>query len=171
MAPGDELDDDVARREMEDVERAFGALGITPFEVPPGFFTTPPSPEEERLLAKVRGSVDALTLMTRLPPHACGLSLTHNAHKDVSLPLREWLEELCRGHEGMTPEGDFASLAKMDEAIAKEECWVLQWSPHTPIEFRRVMAPTLDEVLAMAHDIALSIAFPRKEHDDGPREP
>lgn len=78
----------------------------------------------------------------KLPPHKCGLFLTHNEHRDYYEPVTKWIAE----HEY-----DWPSDEAKARALATDEVWVLQWYPETPIGFNLVAAPTLEELLAFAN--------------------
>lgn len=74
------------------------------------------------------------------PPHKCGLSLTHNDHRNVYETLTDYVANRDLS-------GDFASAEAMQRAIDTDEIWKLQWYPETPIGSQLVVAPTLAEVL------------------------
>lgn len=76
------------------------------------------------------------------PQHECGLYLTHNQHRDYHQTLSEYIQD----HE---LEEDFENAKTMARAIETDELWELQWYPHTPVGFIRVVAPTLEEVLEL----------------------
>lgn len=78
-----------------------------------------------------------------LPPHKCGLFLTHNEHRDYYEKLEQFIvdQDLV---------DDFESPESMQKSIDTDECWVLQWYPNTPVGFNRVAGPTLEGVLARA---------------------
>ncbi len=83
-------------------------------------------------------------LLGLLPQHACGLSLEHNAHKNVYDSAEQWVADnvWCNWK-------DEDAKAR---AIATDSIWTLQWYPDTPIGFYAVAAPTLDELLAFANE-------------------
>lgn len=80
-------------------------------------------------------------LLTLLPQHACGLYLNHNAHKDIYEIAEHWVadNDWC----------DWKDEDAKARAIATDSIWTLQWYPETPIGFRAIAAPTLEELLAM----------------------
>jgi hypothetical protein len=82
----------------------------------------------------------------KLPPHKCGLYLTHNDHRTYFESAVEWL-----GNSSNTP--GWESDAHRDRAIATDEIWTLQWYPETPVGFNLVAAPTLEELLAFANKV------------------
>lgn len=87
------------------------------------------------------------SLTALLPPHKCGLYLTHNEHRDVYEQLADWLEHRAMG--GAEP--DWESPEARQRAIDTDECWVLHWCPNSPVGFNEVAAPTLEECLALAN--------------------
>lgn len=78
-----------------------------------------------------------------LPPHKCGLFLSHNEHKDYYESAEEWLIE-------RSVQPAWESEEHRRRAIESDEIWVLQWYPETPVGFNIVAAPTLEELLAFA---------------------
>lgn len=78
-----------------------------------------------------------------LPPHKCGLNLSHNEHRNYYQSLAAWIDDQLGNL-------DWESDAHRQRAIDTDECWVLHWYPDTPVGFLRVAAPTLDECLAFA---------------------
>ena len=82
--------------------------------------------------------------MIPLPPHAGGLLLGHNEHRNLYQSLAHFIEvnELTE---------DFESPEQMRLAIAVDECWTLQWYPDSPVGFYRVAAPTLNDLLRLAN--------------------
>jgi hypothetical protein len=84
----------------------------------------------------------------KFPPHRCGLYLEHNSHRDVY----ESLADKVSGEEGRLL--IWASDEAQRRAIATDELWELQWYPNTPISFCCVAAPTLEECLALALEVA-----------------
>jgi hypothetical protein len=79
----------------------------------------------------------------KFPKHNCELTLIHNAHRNYYQQLSEWIAEntWC----------DWENEDAKARAILEDECWTLQWYPNTPVGFNAVAAPTLNEVLALAH--------------------
>lgn len=90
-----------------------------------------------------------------LPKHACGLYLSHNEHRDYYESATEWI-----GNQD-APFKDDESKAR---AIATDSVWVLQWYPRTPVGFRIIAAPTLEEALDWAAEI-------EKEESNPPTQP
>lgn len=80
------------------------------------------------------------------PKHSCGLSLTHNQHKDYYQTLIEYLSD-------ENVQSNFKDATAKQRAIDADEIWELQWYPNTPIGFYCVSAPTLEEVLAYALEV------------------
>lgn len=84
-----------------------------------------------------------------LPKHKAGLYLTHNEHKDVYETVKEWAE-------GSNPAYDpdyFTSPEDMQKCIDADDCWALQWYPHTPVGFYKVCGSSLELVLKRAMEI------------------
>ena len=73
--------------------------------------------------------------MNWLPPHECGLHLTHNEHRDV-------YEDVVQYYDAET----FVSAAEFEKAIAEDSVWTLQWYPKTPIGFHVIRASSLDAI-------------------------
>lgn len=78
------------------------------------------------------------------PPHKAGLSLEHNEHLNYYETPEQHIAN-CELAE------DFESPAEMQKAIDTNSIWVLHWYPETPVGFYRVAAPTLYDVLRLAH--------------------
>ncbi len=81
-----------------------------------------------------------------LPPHKCGLYLSHNEHRDMYQSLAEFLADM----ESLRSELDWATETSKERCIATNELWQLQWYPDTPIGSYCIFGATLDEVLAAA---------------------
>lgn len=81
-----------------------------------------------------------------LPKHKAALHLTHNDHRNVYEDLAHWIVDntWC----------NWQSEEHKARAIATDECWTLQWYPDTPVGFCAVAAPTLDECLLFAAEVA-----------------
>lgn len=80
----------------------------------------------------------------KFPEHKAALHLQHNDHRDMYQPLAEWIAEQGDLY-------DWESEEAKRRAIATDECWTLQWYPHTPLGFEAVAAPTLGELLRFAN--------------------
>ncbi len=81
-----------------------------------------------------------------LPPHAAGLSLEHNLHKNVY--------ESVEDHYQYLSADDWVSEAERLNAIATDSVWVLQWYPETPVGFHWLAASTLRALLThLAKDL------------------
>jgi hypothetical protein len=80
----------------------------------------------------------------KFPAHMGEMTLVHNAHRNVYEPIEQWIREntWC----------DWENEEAKARAIASDDCWTLQWYPHTPVGFNAVAAPTLEEVLRLAGD-------------------
>jgi hypothetical protein len=81
------------------------------------------------------------------PAHKCGLSLEHNQHRNYYESVELWLTNntWC----------DWENDEAKQRAIDTDEVWSLQWYPDTPVGFRAVAAPTLDECLRLAVSAAV----------------
>ena len=77
--------------------------------------------------------------MDWLPPHKCGLYLTHNEHRD-------WYESIEDFIANRELAGDFPSEEEHLKAVAEDSLWVLHWYPETPIGFHRVAASSLEAI-------------------------
>jgi len=84
-----------------------------------------------------------------LPRHEAGLYLTHNQHKDVYETVKEWIEG---SHPEYDPD-DFISQEDMQKCIDTDDCWSLQWYPHTPVGCHKVCGSSLELVLKRAMEI------------------
>jgi hypothetical protein len=73
--------------------------------------------------------------MNWLPPHKCGLHLTHNDHKNMYLSVEE-------NHS----KDQFVNEAEWDKAIREDSVWSLQWYPETPIGFHILCASSLEAI-------------------------
>ena len=91
-----------------------------------------------------------------LPDHACGLSLTHNQHKNGYSSIENWIESDEAGYD-LTEE-------EKQECIRTNEIWTLQWYPDTPIGSCDVSAPTLEGLLSKLVDVKadLTASEPRR---------
>lgn len=86
--------------------------------------------------------------MIDLPAHEAGLHLTHNVHKNYYRTVKELVEEDDHGYA----EDDWVSPEQRQKAIETNECWTLQWYPHTPVGFCLLSAADLDVLLAAARE-------------------
>jgi hypothetical protein len=92
----------------------------------------------------------------KLPEHKCGLYLNHNEHRDVRVPLADFIED-----DDALRDYAFASEEAKQVSIARDELWTLQWYPETPIGSYKVAAPTLEELLARAEECDKAISLRR----------
>ena len=75
-----------------------------------------------------------------LPPHKAELILTHNPHLTNYETVAEYL--------GRLGESDFVNGAAGEAAaIERNELWVLQWYPDTPVGFWIVHAATFADLV------------------------
>lgn len=81
-------------------------------------------------------------LLADFPLHKAGMSLEHNAHRNIYESAEDWIvnNEWC----------DWESEDAKRKAIETDEIWTLQWYPQTPIGFCAVAAPTLADLLRLA---------------------
>lgn len=84
-----------------------------------------------------------------LPKHKAGLYLTHNEHKDVYETVQQWIEDAHPAYDA----DHFISLKDMQKCIDTDDCWALQWYPHTPVCFYKVCGSSLEIVLKRAMEI------------------
>ena len=80
--------------------------------------------------------------MDWLPPHKCGLFLTHNEHKDYYETVATQVED------GRIEEDHWVSEEEKQKAIDTDEMWELQWYPDTPIGSHTLVASTLEAIRA-----------------------
>ena len=74
--------------------------------------------------------------MNWLPKHECGLTLEHNAHKDVYETIDNYYQFLN--------DEDWVSKEERERAIALDSVWTLQWYPDTPVGFYKIAASSLE---------------------------
>lgn len=70
------------------------------------------------------------------PSHVCGLSLDHNAHKNVYESIEQYYDKDC-----------FVSPGGFNKAVCDDNVWSLQWYPDTPVGFYQVCASSLELLL------------------------
>lgn len=80
------------------------------------------------------------------PAHKGSLILTHNEHKNYYKTVQMMIDDRSHGYH---PD-EWVSDEQMQKAIATDECWVLQWYPHTPVGFIIMAAADLDVLLKAA---------------------
>ncbi len=85
-----------------------------------------------------------------LPPHKCGLFLTHNEHKDCYETAEQFIEE----QKQRQCQANFENEEMEKKSIETNEIWELQWYPDTPIGFYDIFAPTLEDLLRFAGEVA-----------------
>jgi len=85
-------------------------------------------------------------IVTRLPPHKCGLYLEHNPNRDVYDVVGQWVEQ----NDSLECPADWKDAEQKSRAIQTNELWTLQWYPSTPIGSHFIAAPTLEELLTFA---------------------
>lgn len=79
-----------------------------------------------------------------LPKHDASLHLEHNPHKAYYLTVQQSIDDKDHGFR------DWVSDEQKQKAIDTNDCWTLQWYPHTPIGFCILAAADLDVLLAKA---------------------
>ena len=82
-----------------------------------------------------------------LPPHKCGLFITHNEHRDYYETVEQFLEKF-----DLHPD----EVIDLPTMIATDEVWQVLVYPDTPIGSYAVYGPTLEACLlrlkATTHD-------------------
>lgn len=76
------------------------------------------------------------------PSHKGELSLTHNAHRVNHETVAEYIEESDLG----------LSADEVQECIALDSIWELQWYPNTMVSFYIVAAPTFEKLMDAVKD-------------------
>lgn len=75
-----------------------------------------------------------------LPPHKAGLFIEHNPHRNYYQSVGE-----CLNDRGITlPEAELAT------AIERDELWLIQWYPETPVGSHSVAGASLATALMRA---------------------
>jgi hypothetical protein len=97
----------------------------------------------------------------QLPPHQFGLFLHHNEHRDAYQSAEAWLAEHREDGEDLYA---FADAAAKHRAMATDEIWTLFWYPDTPVGFYAIAAPTLEELLTLAQQVATEKPSPSPLH-------
>ena len=77
------------------------------------------------------------------PKHEASLILTHNDHKSVYDTVQQAIDQ---GSHGYTDDC-WVSPEQRQKAINTNECWMLQWYPHTPVGFCLRSAADLNVLL------------------------
>jgi hypothetical protein len=77
------------------------------------------------------------------PPHKAGLYLTHNEHRDYYESVCQWVDWRNLGDCWVNDE-------QKEKAIERDELWILQWYPETPVAFCMLIGADLDVVMAAA---------------------
>lgn len=88
---------------------------------------------------------DIDVFMSRLPEHACELSLTHNECRSSY----ETVAQMVTNGERY-PGGRWVSEDQKAKAIATNDYWCLHWYPRTPVSFCVLLACDLDVLLKAA---------------------
>ncbi len=81
---------------------------------------------------------------TDWPKHEASLHLTHNQHKLNYQTVAQSIEDQDHGYDDPC----WVSEEQKEKAIAANDCWILQWYPHTPVGFCIRSACDLDVLLA-----------------------
>lgn len=81
--------------------------------------------------------------MIELPKHKCGLSIEHNMWVAYNESVSEYLSEL-------TCPPIWESQGHQARAISTNQLWEMQWYPETSINFHKIAAPTLEELLSFS---------------------
>lgn len=82
------------------------------------------------------------------PRHEASLHLDHNQHKSYYLTVQQCIDNEDRGYT----RDCWVSEEQRNKAIETNECWTLQWYPHTPGGFCLLSAADLDVLLAAAQE-------------------
>lgn len=77
------------------------------------------------------------------PKHDCSLTLEHNGYKDYYYTIEQAVSEEDEVGGGWIQ-------GEREKALKIGEIWSLQWYPHTPIGFHRLVAASLEKLLAVA---------------------
>ena len=78
----------------------------------------------------------------KFPKHEASLHLVHNDHKSYYQTVEHCVAEGDHGYRY------WVSEEQKQKAIATNECWYIQWYPHTPVGFNLIAAADLDVLLA-----------------------
>ena len=79
----------------------------------------------------------------KFPKHEASLHLTHNQHKAYYKTVQDQID-----HEGHGYTDDcWVSPEQRQKAIDTDECWTLQWYPHSPSGFCILSAADIDVLL------------------------
>lgn len=81
--------------------------------------------------------------MIELPKHKCGLSIEHNMWVAYNESVSEYLDEL-------TCPPVWESQEHLDRATSTNQLWEMQWYPRTSLNFHKIAAPTLEELLTFS---------------------
>jgi hypothetical protein len=84
----------------------------------------------------------------KFPNHKASLHLTHNEHLGYYRTVADAIEGGDFGYK----DEDWISEEQKQKAIETNECWILQWYPHTPVGFNLMSAADLDLLLKAARD-------------------
>jgi len=82
----------------------------------------------------------------KLPEHKCGLTITHNEHRNYYQTAAAYIQEYG------TDLGQWKSGDALKRAIETDQIWSIHWYPTTPVGFCVVFAPTLEEALELANE-------------------
>jgi hypothetical protein len=73
----------------------------------------------------------------RLPAYKCGMTLSHNEHRNDYATVAEYVE-----NNGLAEY--FESPEEMQKAIDTDNLWVIQWYPDSPVGQCCIAAATLE---------------------------
>lgn len=82
------------------------------------------------------------------PSHEASLHLTHNEHKANYGTVEQAIRDEYHGYD----DDCWVSPEQKQKAIDTNDCWTLQWYPHTPVGFCILSAADLDVLLAAAKE-------------------
>ncbi len=83
----------------------------------------------------------------KFPTHEASLYLSHNEHKSYYRTVQQSIDDESFGYTDEC----WVSPEQRQKAVDTNECWVLQWYPHTPIGFNLLSAADLDALLDAAN--------------------
>lgn len=81
--------------------------------------------------------------LSLLPPHECTVYLTHNEHKSYYQTVAE---SIAASDHNYTSDC-WVSEEQKRLAIETNDCWTIQYYPHSPVTFHNFAAHTLEALL------------------------
>lgn len=77
----------------------------------------------------------------KFPEHKAAMFLTHNEHLNYYRTVAQSIKQGDPGYQ------DWVSDEQKTKAIETNDCWFIQWYPHTPGGFHILAAADLDVLL------------------------